>query len=325
LAWFSHRRETKETRNEYAMPAPFSLIDNTAMGSGPSRPATTRVDQGISPDWHTGRALEVSTALQTTLDLDHLLNLFSAEVQKNVSHDGLTYLLQEQGLQLSIGNKSRHSCSYRVLIAGLPLGELEFTRSRRFREEDYAMLEYLIATLLYPLRNALMYRQAIATALQDPLTGLNNRKSLECSLRREVDLARRHGNSLGLVVIDIDCFKSINDRYGHLTGDSVLRNVADCVAACMRSTDMLFRYGGEEFVALLSNTNVEGAQLLAERIRRTVERLSCGYGDTTLGVTVSLGVACLSPDDNDEALFQRADAALYRAKHDGRNRVVVAE
>jgi diguanylate cyclase (GGDEF)-like protein len=161
--------------------------------------------------------------------------------------------------------------------------------------------------------------------LKDPLTGVNNRASFENTLRRETDLAHRHGTSLSMILMDIDNFQDINDRFGHLIGDCVLREVAQCAAGCVRSSDMVFRYGGEEFAIILSNTEIHGAELLAERIRRTVQRLCCNYGETSITVTASMGVATLVENDVDQGLLQRADRALYQAKGNGRNRVAVLE
>lgn len=276
--------------------------------------------------WEITRALELATLFQTTLDLEQLINLFAAETQKQVPHDGLVYRNDELNVELTAGSRGRHSCTYRLSATEHSLGEVEFSRGRKFSDADTQQLEYMLSSVLNPLRNALLYTQAVTRALQDPLTGVNNRSSLERSLQREVSLAHRHGSSLALIVLDIDRFKSVNDRFGHLIGDCVLRDVASCAGSCIRSTDMLFRYGGEEFVILLSNTGRDGALLLAERIRATIQQLCCSYGDnTTLGITVSAGVACLRPEEDGAVMFERADQAMYRAKKAGRNRVVFAD
>ncbi len=279
----------------------------------PSRPAVS---------WEARRALHLAHKLQTTLDVETLIELFHEESGKDVPHDGLVYRNAELDLELSSGKNGRHKCQYRLLIAGYILGELEFSRRRRFLDEELQLLEYMLSSLLYPLRNALLYRQALQTALRDPLTGVNNRAAFDASLKREVELARRHGTALGMLVLDIDHFKQVNDRYGHLVGDCVLRDVAGHAAACVRSTDMLFRYGGEEFVILLNSTSVQGAKRLAERIRASIEKLHCRYGNATIRISASLGVACLHAEDTAQALFERADQALLQAKQAGRNRVV---
>ncbi len=305
------------------MTAANKLIDETVMGTKQLTSIAGGAPAQESQRWEMGRALELTTILQSTLDVENLIQVFGSEVNKHVAHDSLVYDNPDLDITVRTGRGGRQSCQYRLLVGGHPLGELTFTRGRRFSEEDCVLLEHMLTTLLYPLRNALLYQQAITKAQQDPLTGVQNRASLESSLHREVHLAQRHDQPLALLVMDIDHFKAVNDKFGHLMGDCVLRDIAACAAGCIRTSDMLFRYGGEEFVLVLSNTDEEGALKLAERIRSTIERLCCSYGETSLGVTVSLGVACCADGDTDRSLFQRADEALLRAKNSGRNRVEI--
>ena len=180
-------------------------------------------------------------------------------------------------------------------------------------------LEHAVCALIYPLRNALTYLAALRAAHRDPLTGTSNRAALNNSMLREVELARRHSTSLSMIVVDIDLFKSINDTYGHSVGDDVICSLTGIIDKIIRKSDMLFRFGGEEFVVLLSNTNREGALLLAERIRRGVEQTSVRTERRTIPITVSLGVATLAATDSAQSLFEKADKALYIAKSEGRN------
>lgn len=299
--------------------ASTDLIREMPMGSKHSNvklAAPARADQRAR---YAGRALELSQLLQTTLEVPSLLELFSTEVAKDVPHDGLSY--DHTDIRVELGTRARHTCHYRLSIGEHSLGELAMTRSRRFSDAETAALEYMLSSLLYPLRNALMYHQALAAARRDPVTGVNNRATLDDALEREIDLARRHGTPFALVVLDIDRFKTVNDRYGHVIGDCMLKEVAQCAQSCARRSDMVFRYGGEEFVVLLNNTREKGARLLAERIRQTVERLRCNYGEVALGVTVTLGIACLREDDTARSLFDRADQAMLEGKRSGRNQV----
>ena len=136
-------------------------------------------------------------------------------------------------------------------------------RRQRFSDGEIARLENFLCMLVYPLRNALQYHEAVLSSFTDPLTGACNRAAMQTAFERELNLARRQQTPLSVIMLDIDHFKKINDRYGHSNGDCVLRSVSQCVANTIRSSDMLFRYGGEEFVVLLSNTNRAGAKLLA--------------------------------------------------------------
>jgi diguanylate cyclase (GGDEF)-like protein len=127
---------------------------------------------------------------------------------------------------------------------------------------------------------------------------------------------------ISLIVLDIDFFKRVNDRFGHAAGDLVLKQVAQTIEATIRCSDALYRYGGEEFVVVLNGTGRDGARLLADRIRQNIEAL-CFTNPEGLQVTMSLGVTTLRKNDTRQTLFERADAALYQAKETGRNRVFV--
>ncbi|HLV27449.1 MAG TPA: diguanylate cyclase [Gemmatimonadales bacterium] len=165
-----------------------------------------------------------------------------------------------------------------------------------------------------------------ALAQTDPLTQLLNRRALVERVTGELDRAQRYGSMLGLLMVDLDRFKDVNDSYGHLFGDEVLRTVARVLAAEARSSDVAARYGGEEFVLVLPETGLQGSQILAERVREEIARLRFQAPDgTTFSMTASIGLACYpAPGITDvESLLARADEALYRAKAAGRNRVVL--
>ncbi|MHB8474268.1 MAG: GGDEF domain-containing protein [Gammaproteobacteria bacterium] len=296
----------------------------------PSAPAGARSDPAAfsiatGPDqaaWRKG--LEISGVLQTTLDAERVVALFASEAGALITHDGLQYRNAQRDLTLDFGTTARHSCTYRLVVGEQNLGELVFMRRRKFSSAETQMMEHLLCSLVYPLRNALLYRDALQSANTDPLTGLNNRAALETALRREIDLAQRHNAPLSLIVADIDHFKTINDTYGHAVGDNALQALAKCAARTTRGSDILFRYGGEEFVVLLSNTGPNGALLLAERLRRAVHEMPLVCGDACFNMSISAGLSTLEPGDGVENLFQRADNGLYLAKQEGRNRVRIA-
>ncbi len=266
------------------------------------------------------RALELASVLQTTLDIGELLGLFMQEIQSYVEFDGLRYHDQAKSFEIIKGKMGRHSLSYIADLKGQNLGEITFSRSRTFSEEEIRNVEDLLVALLYPLRNTLAYRRALLSALIDPLTGVNNRAAMNVVMKREVELAKRRELPLSVILIDIDFFKKINDTFGHSAGDLCLQAVANCINDSIRVSDLLFRCGGEEFLVLLSQTEHEGAFQLAERIREHVRDLTLPIvGDTPL--TVSLGVTQLRLQDDMRSLYDRADNALYQAKRSGRNRV----
>lgn len=160
---------------------------------------------------------------------------------------------------------------------------------------------------------------------RDPLTGIYNRRAFMERLDQEWSAALRHGQPFCVLMLDLDHFKEVNDTYGHLVGDTVLREVAHRAQGVLRGADLLARYGGEEFVVLTSHTDAAAAQVAAERIRIAVGGTPVMLDGVTIQVTVSIGVAQADPDrETQTSLFNRTDSALYAAKAAGRNRVVVA-
>jgi len=161
-------------------------------------------------------------------------------------------------------------------------------------------------------------------AMQDDLTGLNNRRSIQQVLTQQIALARRSQRPLALLLIDIDHFKQINDTHGHLSGDKALRDVAVCLRERLREQDMVGRWGGEEFIAILPDTDGAGAQALAEALRVATERASFSSIDgQPIPMTISIGlhVLALSSGNQRDDMIGAADRALYLAKQNGRNRV----
>jgi diguanylate cyclase (GGDEF)-like protein len=164
-------------------------------------------------------------------------------------------------------------------------------------------------------------------AALDSLTGLNNRRWLDEMIPRQLKRSRFEGQPLSLLMLDIDHFKRLNDQHGHQAGDFALFSVAELLRARLRPTDLLGRYGGEEFTIVLPGTNVAGAKVAAERVRRAVEEtaLVLPDGKPLPQITVSLGVAQAGPETTVAELVEQADRALYRAKANGRNRVESGE
>lgn len=264
------------------------------------------------------------SVLQTSLDLDIIISLFEKEITEILDYDSLHY--QHQGVQsdIMIGSKSHHSCNYRLEMNGVWLGEITLTRRTKFSDSDTLIFEDLLCKLIYPIRNCLLLSQAQAAALQDSLTGLNNRGAFDLGLKREIDLAHRQHLPLSLIILDIDHFKAVNDKYGHSSGDLALQQLAQSITETMRLSDISFRYGGEEFTLILSNTSGKSAQIVAERLRKAVANLHCSDGSRTFGLTISLGIAQLALGESDTSLFDRADQALYQAKKSGRNKFITA-
>jgi diguanylate cyclase len=165
-------------------------------------------------------------------------------------------------------------------------------------------------------------QQKIAEAMTDELTKLPNRASYQEAVMTLCTSARTSQTPLCLAVLDIDRFKSINDTWGHLAGDKVLRLVPRQAQTALRKQDVLFRYGGEEFVLLLPALSLEQALATAERVRAAVEQTPFNMNGEPVSITISIGVSLFDGNESSEELFARADKNLYRAKTEGRNRVI---
>ena len=162
-----------------------------------------------------------------------------------------------------------------------------------------------------------------AQALVDPLTNALNRAAYNLKMGQMINEFKRYKESWAILVLDIDNFKKFNDTYGHLMGDKVLKSVSGTVRDSIRISDQIFRYGGEEFVVFLSRVDKKIATQLAEKICRQVENDYFVDGERKLKVTISIGGAIVSEEDTESSLFERADKAMYRAKNNGRNQVIM--
>jgi diguanylate cyclase (GGDEF)-like protein len=202
------------------------------------------------------------------------------------------------------------------------------TMFTNFSVHPYALFFAAIAQMAMAFGLMLMITYQLAHELRalaslDPLTGLLNRRTLEKEGERQTAHCKRYGQNLAMMMIDVDHFKDVNDRFGHLAGDEVLRRLAKLMQSVVRCEDYVARYGGEEFCILLPSTNEEQAAVLAERLQRVYAELCIEWKGQELHSTISIGVADARLSDIElPTLIAAADLALYRAKKDGRNRVV---
>ena len=200
---------------------------------------------------------------------------------------------------------------------------LESARAGAFTASDVQPLESVADICAAAIQNARYFDRVRHMAYVDGLTGIFNRRYFEMRVTEEMERARRYDNALALIMVDIDHFKRLNDEFGHLLGDEVLRQVSTLFDQNLRTSDIVCRYGGEEFVVLMPQTTVEQASTAAEKLRKTVENWT--FPGVARPVTISMGVASVPADgDNRDALVSAADRALYAAKQGGRNRVIVA-
>ncbi len=222
-------------------------------------------------------------------------------------------------LALSDGEESAR------MVRGLEIGVNDYLLRPIDKNELAARVRTQIRKKRYTERLRDNVQQSIEMAITDALTGLYNRRYMESHLSTLVEQAAARGKPLTALVLDIDYFKSVNDNHGHDAGDDVLREFATRVRKSIRGIDLACRYGGEEFVIIMPETDMAVATIVAERLRRRIasERFPIQQGASSIEVTISIGIATLdTADDNAAHILKRADQALYRAKRDGRNRVV---
>lgn len=207
---------------------------------------------------------------------------------------------------------------YKNKITGIMT--FDHSLENQFCSEDLRLAEAFGHQVAIALENSRLYEATKELAIKDSLTGCFTRRHLYESLKREYEIAKRYENNLALILFDIDDFKKINDTYGHVEGDEVLKEIVKLTSLMLRKTDILCRYGGEEFVALLPLSNIDEAFTAAERIRQSV------YSDLrnpSIKRPISISLGCTiyksQVDKNPEMIIQRADKALYNAKNNGKN------
>ena len=239
---------------------------------------------------------------------------------------------QVDGLQSSVQEAADLDSLKHVLESHLEglLGTMDQHQQQRDQREQEvaARLKGLAERVANMEQEAQGYREHLEVqrqkALLDPLTGLPNRAAWSERLDHEVNAWHQRGNSLSLAMLDLDHFKRINDGYGHLAGDKVLKIIANVLRKRLRSTDFIARFGGEEFVLLMPNSSLADALAVGEVLRAAIEACPFHFKGEPVTVTVSMGVAQFMPGERSDLALKRADAALYRAKAAGRNRVQAA-
>ena len=205
------------------------------------------------------------------------------------------------------------------VLGTLVVGHREPSRYTNDRRE---MLEVISHQVAVSLLNANLYARMEHMATRDALTGLPNRRTFLNRIEEAEARHRRSGGSFGVLLTDIDHFKSVNDTYGHSVGDEVLRQVSATFRECLRETDLPARWGGEEFIVLLEETDLEGCMVLADRLRQAVSELTFQSEQGPFQCTISMGVGMWPGDHEDlEELIDLADQALYHSKEHGRDRV----
>jgi two-component system cell cycle response regulator len=257
------------------------------------------------------QVLTLMTKLQTTLDIDELIYIFSVEATRYVDFSGLYFKSQKLNKVLRGSRQAKKKRCFDLKTADEFIGTLSYGINSPISLTNYQVLEQLHQCLLHPLKNAIAYHEAMELAMQDALTGLGNRRYFDEQLKRAMHNANRHHSLVGLVLADLDKFKLINDTHGHVTGDLVLQEFANVLRLCIRDSDSLFRFGGDEFAIIVENENETALAIIENRINLA---LASNVLLSKYQLGCSIGSTFMHRADNEISFFERADQTLYRSK-----------
>lgn len=259
--------------------------------------------------------------LSTTLSLDNQMAILAEEIGAVIPFDALQYRHQIGGTDFvyASGVGGPHRCDYRLNLEGEFYGTLSLRRRQKFTEQELEGIELILGATICPIRNACQFIAIEQAALTDSLTGVPNKRAMDEAMQRARQLSDRHGDKYSLILCDLDHFKAVNDNHGHVVGDHLLKLAARELEKAVRSSDSVYRFGGEEFAILLPHTTDQEARDVADRIRENIDAIVVNCGDIDVSVTASCGVAMHLTGEVADQWLARADEALYRAKDQGRN------
>jgi diguanylate cyclase (GGDEF)-like protein len=257
---------------------------------------------------------DITRQICKTLEEEKIFSLLREQIDRYLKVDDCRFI--KQGEDLGVYK------DYTVLPLSIQNKTIGHLVASGVREKDSEKFFILAGQFLIGIKRAYLYQEIQELTITDVLTRIFSRRYFLERFREEVERSRKQKYELSFLMVDIDHFKEINDNYGHLVGDAILREVAQTIKENIRQIDFMGRYGGEELSIVLPETDKEQAGLVAERIRQTVEANQMSIYDERLGVTISIGISTF-PQDSPEAqdLIDRADQALYLAKKSGRNRI----
>ena len=266
------------------------------------------------------RQLEFNALLHRKLDLDLLFECLLTEGQAFVAFDGLQYIASEAGHDLLLGASRQHRQRFELKLGDRSLGEVILMRGKKFSSREERDAERLVESLVYPLDNALHHYSAVLRAMTDGATGLRNQTALNKQLPREIRLVRRIEEPLSLLLVSVDYLESISEHHGSDVGEQAWQSVSEALTMRLRQTDYIFRTDDDCFCIVLTQTPLDGAIALAERLRQKVDRC-VSYDNVQFVLTASAGVTELGTSDDADTRVSRARDALKSARTVGRNQV----
>lgn len=252
--------------------------------------------------------------LLTTIDLPKLTELYFQQLKTTLHLSALKIQYDDQMIEFGMAGENNHTKILKCMDNSV--ASISYCFSNPISLRDWQILQQMHVHFSFPLKNALTHQKIKQFAMKDFLTSLGNRASYEESILRLVSQSERHHQGFGLLLLDMDNFKQVNDTHGHQEGDKVLITCAKTILSCLRESDFAFRFGGDEFCCLLPESSYETNTLIAQRIQLAIaaEPLLKSHN-----ISCSIGASTYQKNDNQLAIFSRADEALYKAKKTGKN------
>lgn len=259
---------------------------------------------------------DITKDICKSLDTDEIFTIFRDRINKYIEVEDCNFLKPESDISVYQGYVAQP-----LMIQKNNAGYLIAKLARKKDEEKFHILGQ---QFLLGIKRALLYKKVQELTITDTLTQVFNRRYFLLRYREELERSKKFNYKFAFLMVDIDHFKDYNDRYGHLVGDVILREVTRTIKESMRQIDFIGRYGGEELSLVLTETDKEQAQFAAERFRQAVENKEIRAYDENLKVTISIGISVFPDDSSDiHKIIDKADQALYKAKQSGRNKVCV--
>lgn len=294
------------------------------MENFPNSDFITNINSDLSPLFNLGfmepinepSSVSLVEQLQTTLEIEQLLEIFSMEAAKTLRFCGLNFQFGHQNIAVRGSSPGKHRICFNISVDNNMLGQLSYSLNHTLTKTDISRLETLHQALRFPLRNALEFYRVKKLALKDSLTGLSNRGHFDTCLHQAMLQGKRSQSTFALIMLDLDEFKQVNDNFGHQSGDEVIKAFADILRRSIRGEDNAFRLGGDEFAIIASGKEVGEANAITARIQHNVANCPIMV---QYGVSSSIGFTLFNSDDSVSSLYTRADQALYAAKDFGRN------
>jgi diguanylate cyclase (GGDEF)-like protein len=283
--------------------------------------STQELDHGLKQGLTQAQLNKFILKLLTTIDLPKLSQLYFQQLKSTLPLSELKIQFEDNRVTFGQAEKNIHLKTLNCMQMGSTVAVMDYSFTQPLSLNDWQILQQMHVNFCYPFKNALEHHKIKQFAMKDFLTSLGNRASYDETMIRLASQSQRSHQPFGLLILDMDNFKQVNDIHGHQKGDKVLIACADTILHCLRESDFAFRFGGDEFCCLLPEADKQTNNLIAERIHKAIESNSLLRKHK---ISCSIGSANYHENDSQIGIFSRADEALYIAKQAGKNCIKTA-